>query len=469
MENNEIRRRWIPGRGETDPLGAVAYTGEAQAHTFVIEGWDGQQTVPITGDITANFLAGNDVLIPLTGSLENGRAVVTLNAACYAVAGRFTLAIFAADEGRTVCVYCGYGVVHNTSSDTVYDPEDVVPSLQELLAQIAAMQAGTDRANAAAAALEALSVTAHAVSGQTPTAAVTRDEDGYHIDFGLVPSTVSSQVTDYQVSASGTAVPAGAWVATLPSCPQGQFLWTRTVITWNGGQTTTVYSVSRQGVDGSGAVSTVNGQNPDANGNVALPTDSAPASGSLNYVTSGGVYSAVQGVQEDLDELETALGMDTEDPLPDRVDTLETAAARHDQGIADLQTAMTGMASAVAAGPEVSEITEDLSVTRTSGSCTVGAFRAFRCGSLIMLSVTVTSTASVAAGSNVGILQVSGIPMPAVPAKGAMYGGTRVVVGNLDDTGKLEIRNEVATYSSGSSTNLSFTYIAAPETPAAGE
>lgn len=59
----------------------------------------------------------------------------------------------------------------------------------------------------------------------------------------------SSSVT-YQVSTSGTTTPTGTWLSTPPTVPQGQYLWTRTVLTFDNGQSVTAYAVSKAGIDG---------------------------------------------------------------------------------------------------------------------------------------------------------------------------------------------------------------------------
>lgn len=84
---------------------------------------------------------------------------------------------------------------------------------------------------------------------------------------------LTSHSTTYMVSDSGTIVPSGSWVADVPSVPQGKYLWTRTVLTFNTGNPVTSYSVSRMGLDGSGAVSSVNGKDPDPTGNVRVNAD----------------------------------------------------------------------------------------------------------------------------------------------------------------------------------------------------
>lgn len=62
--------------------------------------------------------------------------------------------------------------------------------------------------------------------------------------------TIKSTSVTYQVSASGTTTPTGNWVETVPTVPNGQFLWTRTIVTYSDGQSTTSYSVSYKGTNG---------------------------------------------------------------------------------------------------------------------------------------------------------------------------------------------------------------------------
>lgn len=62
---------------------------------------------------------------------------------------------------------------------------------------------------------------------------------------------VKSSAVTYQASSSGTSVPTGTWSSSVPSVSAGQYLWTRTVITYTDGTTTILYSVGRMGSNGS--------------------------------------------------------------------------------------------------------------------------------------------------------------------------------------------------------------------------
>lgn len=62
--------------------------------------------------------------------------------------------------------------------------------------------------------------------------------------------TVSSTSVTYQASTSGTTKPTGTWSETVPTVANGQFLWTKTVVTYSDGKSTTSYSVSYKGTNG---------------------------------------------------------------------------------------------------------------------------------------------------------------------------------------------------------------------------
>ena len=63
--------------------------------------------------------------------------------------------------------------------------------------------------------------------------------------------TVSSTSVTYQTGTSGTTKPTGTWSTTVPNVPNGQFLWTKTVVTYSDGKSTEAYSVSYKGTNGS--------------------------------------------------------------------------------------------------------------------------------------------------------------------------------------------------------------------------
>lgn len=63
--------------------------------------------------------------------------------------------------------------------------------------------------------------------------------------------TVSSTSVTYQVGTSGVTKPTGEWKTEIPNVPNGQFLWTKTVVKYSDGKSTEAYSVSYKGTNGS--------------------------------------------------------------------------------------------------------------------------------------------------------------------------------------------------------------------------
>lgn len=111
--------------------------------------------------------------------------------------------------------------------------------------------------------------------------------------------TILSQEVGYMASSSGTVVPEGSWSSNIPTVPPGNFLWTRTRITYNSGDIVTSYSVSRNGIDGQGAVASVNELSPDPNGNISLTASDIPTSDSTS------VQQHITDIEADVSDLET--------------------------------------------------------------------------------------------------------------------------------------------------------------------
>ena len=78
---------------------------------------------------------------------------------------------------------------------------------------------------------------------------VAKNKDGAPGANGTSVTIVSKSVT-YQVGASGTQKPIGEWEEAIPQVPAGQYLWTRTVVNYSDGTSTTSYSVGYRGTNG---------------------------------------------------------------------------------------------------------------------------------------------------------------------------------------------------------------------------
>lgn len=103
---------------------------------------------------------------------------------------------------------------------------------------------------------------------------------------------VKSTAVTYQVSSSGTTVPTGTWSSSVPSASAGQYLWTRTVITYTDSTSSTLYSVGRMGTNGTNGSNGANGKSIGSITNYYLAT---PSASGVTASTSGWTTS-VQSV-----------------------------------------------------------------------------------------------------------------------------------------------------------------------------
>lgn len=71
---------------------------------------------------------------------------------------------------------------------------------------------------------------------------------------------IKSTVIAYQLSSSGTTTPTGTWSATVPALAKGQYLWTRTTLTYTDNSSEPVYSVSYVAKDGNNGANGVAGK-----------------------------------------------------------------------------------------------------------------------------------------------------------------------------------------------------------------
>ena len=151
-------------------------------------------------------------------------------------------------------------------------------------AQAAAQSAETAKQSAQSSAVSAASnaqraedAVAHNPTIQNGIWYVWNPGSGSYVSTG-VPATgeMTVEVT-YQQGDSPAVPPTGAWLTSPPEVAQGKFLWTKILFSDN----TTGYSVARQGVDGTGAVVSVNGKS----GEVTLTTDDINE-GTRKYMTA---------------------------------------------------------------------------------------------------------------------------------------------------------------------------------------
>ena len=133
-------------------------------------------------------------------------------------------------------------------------------------------------------------------------------KDGIDGNDGTSITIISTSIT-YQASSSGTTTPTGTWSTSVPSVSNGQYLWTKTVVTYSDNTSTIAYSVAYKGTNG------ING-NDGKNG-----TD--------------GKDAAIQSATEPSDKSYMWLDISVEPPLLKRWNGTEWEVINDTSGIVD--------------------------------------------------------------------------------------------------------------------------------------
>ena len=110
---------------------------DAMADCFRVSVVRDMNPVDLSGMQVTGFLqlASTGQTLPLTGDVSGHYASVTLTSACYAIPGKASLTIqLRKDDTRRSLLKVDF-TIRQTGTDAVVDPEDIVPSLSELLAE----------------------------------------------------------------------------------------------------------------------------------------------------------------------------------------------------------------------------------------------------------------------------------------------------------------------------------------------
>lgn len=132
-------------------LGAALLTEDQNAHTFCIACFRGEQAVELSGaGVTGYCIRQDGTTVLIAGSCQANTATLTLPEGCYAVPGSLSLVIKVTMGSVVNTIFWGHATVGRSRTDTLVDEEKAIPSLDELLAKISAMEAATVAAQQAA-------------------------------------------------------------------------------------------------------------------------------------------------------------------------------------------------------------------------------------------------------------------------------------------------------------------------------
>lgn len=147
-------------------------TGDQGAHEIRVTVTEDGQPASLTGrTVSGYFIRADRSTVLLSGSAEGNTARVTLSQSCYVQPGGFSLFIKTGVAGETAAVFWGAGTVVRSTTDTIVDPSETIPSLDELLALIGQMETEIEAAQSATSAANTAAGAANTAAGQATTAA----------------------------------------------------------------------------------------------------------------------------------------------------------------------------------------------------------------------------------------------------------------------------------------------------------
>lgn len=129
---------------------ALMYTGDKNAHTWNVTILDGGTPATISGNVMGYFIRKDGATVAVKGSLSGNVASVTLDEKCYAFEGDVRSILRITTSNSIISVSALLLNVRYGITDEIVDPGKLVPTLDELLAQIDAMEKATANAEAAA-------------------------------------------------------------------------------------------------------------------------------------------------------------------------------------------------------------------------------------------------------------------------------------------------------------------------------
>lgn len=106
-----------------------------------VEIFDDGVPVALSGTVSASIIRSDHGTVAATGTLSGNKVSVSLPSAAYAVPGPISIVIKLTGGANTTTLCAVVAVVYQSATDTPIDPGTVLPSIQDLIAQ---MQAAVD-------------------------------------------------------------------------------------------------------------------------------------------------------------------------------------------------------------------------------------------------------------------------------------------------------------------------------------
>lgn len=189
------------------PIRTLFASGDKNAHTFELSLYRNKEPLEIDGaGVIGYFIRADGYTVPVEGTASGSVAKVTLSESCYAVIGQFNLIIKVTVGSERKAVFWGNGYITRSQTDAIIDPSQTIPSLDELLAQIAATEAAAKAANqAASAANSAATSAAQAASVADANALAANSAANAATAAASAASAAATKINDMTITATGLA------------------------------------------------------------------------------------------------------------------------------------------------------------------------------------------------------------------------------------------------------------------------
>ena len=136
-----------------------------------VEVFDNGSAASLSGAVTGYLIRSDNATVTVTGTLSGNKASIVLPASAYTAVGQLSVVIKVGATSVGACV----AHVYRTTTDTIVDPGQVIPSLADLLAQIGACEAATTAATNAASSANTAASSANTAASNANTKASAAD------------------------------------------------------------------------------------------------------------------------------------------------------------------------------------------------------------------------------------------------------------------------------------------------------
>lgn len=201
------RRIDVDAEIQMSPLKSLYASGDKDAHVFELSLYRGTEEMDLSvASAHGYFIRADGYTVPITGAISGNVVTLTLSEGCYYIVGNFNLIIKVSIGESRKSIFWGSGYVVRSMTDAIVDEENVIPSLDELLAQIAAVESAAKAANqAASAANSAATSAAQAAGAADANASAANSAANAATNAASAATAAATKIDDMTITATGLA------------------------------------------------------------------------------------------------------------------------------------------------------------------------------------------------------------------------------------------------------------------------